>query len=68
MHSMVDAAMRLLQPQTGDAALDLFCGLGNFTLPLARRARQVTGVEGDASLVSKAAQQRRTQWDRQLKG
>ena len=52
--SMVDAAMRLLQPQARDAALDLFCGLGNFTLPLARRARQVTGVEGDASLVSKA--------------
>jgi 23S rRNA (uracil1939-C5)-methyltransferase len=52
--SMVDAAMRLLQPQPQDAALDLFCGLGNFTLPLARRVRQVTGVEGDASLVSKA--------------
>ncbi len=52
--SMVDAAMKLLQPQAHDAALDLFCGLGNFTLPLARRARQVMGVEGDASLVSKA--------------
>jgi 23S rRNA (uracil1939-C5)-methyltransferase len=52
--SMVDAAMTLLQPQAGDAALDLFCGLGNFTLPLARRVGQVTGVEGDASLVSKA--------------
>jgi 23S rRNA (uracil1939-C5)-methyltransferase len=50
---MVDAAMTLLQPQARDAALDLFCGLGNFTLPLARRTRQVTGVEGDASLVSK---------------
>jgi 23S rRNA (uracil1939-C5)-methyltransferase len=52
--SMVDAAMALLQPQVRDAALDLFCGLGNFTLPLARRVGQVTGVEGDASLVSKA--------------
>jgi 23S rRNA (uracil1939-C5)-methyltransferase len=52
--SMVDAAMTLLQPQGGDTALDLFCGLGNFTLPLARRVGQVTGVEGDASLVSKA--------------
>jgi 23S rRNA (uracil1939-C5)-methyltransferase len=51
---MVDAAMKLLQPQPNDVALDLFCGLGNFTLPLARRARQVMGVEGDASLVSKA--------------
>jgi len=52
--SMVDAAMTLLRPEAGDGVLDLFCGLGNFTLPLARRARQVLGVEGDASLVSKA--------------
>jgi 23S rRNA (uracil1939-C5)-methyltransferase len=52
--SMVDAAMTLLQPHADDAALDLFCGLGNFTLPLARRARRVLGVEGDAALVSKA--------------
>jgi 23S rRNA (uracil1939-C5)-methyltransferase len=52
--SMVDAAMTLLQPEPADAVLDLFCGLGNFTLPLARRARQVLGVEGDAQLVAKA--------------
>jgi 23S rRNA (uracil1939-C5)-methyltransferase len=52
--SMVDAAMLLLRPEPADAALDLFCGLGNFTLPLARRVRQVQGVEGDALLVSKA--------------
>jgi 23S rRNA (uracil1939-C5)-methyltransferase len=52
--SMVDAAIALLRPEASDAVLDLFCGLGNFTLPMARRARQVLGVEGDALLVSKA--------------
>jgi 23S rRNA (uracil1939-C5)-methyltransferase len=53
--SMVAAAMDLLQPTRADAVLDLFCGLGNFTLPLARRAERVVGVEGDAVLVGKAA-------------
>ncbi len=52
--SMVDAAMDLLQPAAGDAVLDLFCGLGNFTLPLARRALRAVGVEGDSALVAKA--------------
>ena len=52
--SMVDAAMDLLRPTGDEAVLDLFCGLGNFTLPLARRARRVVGVEGDATLVAKA--------------
>ncbi|HME38175.1 MAG TPA: 23S rRNA (uracil(1939)-C(5))-methyltransferase RlmD [Steroidobacteraceae bacterium] len=52
--SMVDAAVALLQPGAQDSVLDLFCGLGNFTLPLARRALNVTGVEGDSGLVSKA--------------
>jgi 23S rRNA (uracil1939-C5)-methyltransferase len=52
--SMVAAAMELLQPAADDAVLDLFCGLGNFTLPLARRAQRVVGVEGDSALVAKA--------------
>jgi 23S rRNA (uracil1939-C5)-methyltransferase len=52
--AMVDAAMEYLQPRAQDSALDLFCGLGNFTLPLARRVGRVLGVEGDESLVAKA--------------
>jgi len=51
---MIDHALALLDPQPSDRVLDLFCGLGNFTLPLARRAAQVVGVEGEASLVQRA--------------
>jgi 23S rRNA (uracil1939-C5)-methyltransferase len=51
---MVASAIDLLDPQPGDRVLDLFCGLGNFTLPLARRAGRVVGVEGDAGLVARA--------------
>ena len=51
---MIARAMDLLDPQPSDRVLDLFCGLGNFTLPLARRAGQVVGVEGDAGLVARA--------------
>ncbi len=52
--AMVDAAMGLLALEPTDSVLDLFCGLGNFTLPVSRRAGQVVGVEGDAGLVAKA--------------
>jgi 23S rRNA (uracil1939-C5)-methyltransferase len=52
--AMVDQAVQQLQVRTGDRVLDLFCGLGNFTLPLARRAGQVVGVEGDADLIERA--------------
>ena len=51
---MVARAVELLDAGSGDTALDLFCGIGNFTLPLARRAAHVTGVEGDAALVARA--------------
>ena len=51
---MIDHALGLLDPQPTDRVLDLFCGLGNFTLPLARRAGQVIGVEGEAGLVRRA--------------
>jgi len=51
---MVGRALALLAPQAGDAALDLFCGLGNFSLPLAGHVARVIGVEGDAALVARA--------------
>jgi 23S rRNA (uracil1939-C5)-methyltransferase len=51
---MVARALALLDPGPGDRVLDLFCGLGNFTLPVARHAGQVVGVEGDDGLVSRA--------------
>jgi len=49
---MVHLAVELLDPGAEDHVLDLFCGLGNFTLPLARYAGRVTGVDADASLVA----------------
>jgi 23S rRNA (uracil1939-C5)-methyltransferase len=52
--AMVSRAVDLLDPQPGERVLDLFCGLGNFSLPLASRAGEVVGVEGDAGLVSRA--------------
>ncbi len=51
---MVDHALALLDPQPHERVLDLFCGLGNFTLPLARRCAEVVGVEGEAGLVQRA--------------
>jgi 23S rRNA (uracil1939-C5)-methyltransferase len=53
--SMVEAAITALEPSVHDTVLDLFCGVGNFTLPLALRAKRIVGVEGDATLVAKAA-------------
>jgi len=51
---MVTRALDLLQPQKEDYVLDLFCGLGNFTLPLALGAGRVTGLEGSADMVERA--------------
>ena len=53
---MVHRAMRLLDPQPGERIVDFFCGLGNFTLPIARCGAQVLGVEGSAALVQRAQQ------------
>jgi len=52
--ALVSRAMRLLQPQAGEHIADLFCGLGNFTLPIARSGAEVIGIEGSAELVARA--------------
>jgi 23S rRNA (uracil1939-C5)-methyltransferase len=52
--ALVSRAVRLLEVQPTDRVLDLFCGIGNFTLPLARRASAVLGIEGLESLTTRA--------------
>ncbi|MDD5404712.1 MAG: 23S rRNA (uracil(1939)-C(5))-methyltransferase RlmD [Sulfuricella sp.] len=51
---LVRRALSLLDPRPGERIADLFCGLGNFTLPIARRGAHVVGVEGSAALVARA--------------
>jgi 23S rRNA (uracil1939-C5)-methyltransferase len=51
---LVSRVIELLQLDGESTVLDLYCGLGNFTLPLARRAATVLGIEGDAGLVQRA--------------
>lgn len=51
---MVHFAIEQLEPGADDRVLDLFCGIGNFSLPLARRANQVLGVEFEKTLVERA--------------
>lgn len=51
---LVRRALALLDPGPAETAVDLFCGLGNFTLPIATRARQVLGIEGNPALVERA--------------
>lgn len=50
---MVSQALQLLDPQPNERVLDLFCGLGNFTLPISRCSAHVVGVEGDELLVER---------------
>lgn len=52
---MVSQAVRLLDPKPDERVLELFSGIGNLGLPLARRARRVDAVEGEADLVARAA-------------
>ena len=51
---LVHKALRLLDVQPTDRVADLFCGLGNFTLPLATQAREVVGIEGSTALTERA--------------
>ena len=51
---MVHSAMQLLQPKLGEKIADFFCGIGNFTLPIARSGSSVLGLEGLANLVDRA--------------
>ena len=57
---LVSRALRLLAAQRTDRVLDLFCGIGNFTLPLARMAREAVGIEGSAGLTERALENART--------
>ena len=52
--ALVGKALRLLDVQSDERVIDWFCGLGNFTLPLASRAREVLGIEGSDTLVARA--------------
>jgi len=53
--AMIEQALAWLAPQADERVLDLFCGLGNFALPLARQAREVVAVEGVQAMVDRAA-------------
>jgi len=53
---MIHRALELLGPMRDDRVLDLFCGLGNFTLPLATLAAEAVGIEGDAELIRRAGE------------
>lgn len=57
--AMIAQALEWLAPSAEERVLDLFCGLGNFALPLARRAGEVVGVEGMAGMVARASENAR---------
>lgn len=62
--ALIDRAIDLMQPVPDESILDLFCGLGNFSLPLARTAGRVVGVELEPALIeAAAANARRNQLD-----
>ena len=51
---MVDLAINLLDLDDNDEVLDFFCGIGNFTMPIATQVKQVLGIEGNPQLVTRA--------------
>ena len=55
-HRMVGRAIELLNPQSNENMLDLFCGIGNFTMPLARYAASVTGIEANSASLARAGE------------
>lgn len=56
---MIHRAIEMLDPQADEQILDLFCGLGNFTLPLATRSQYVVGVEGSEEMVRRGSENAR---------
>jgi 23S rRNA (uracil1939-C5)-methyltransferase len=56
---MVERVVELMDPAPGESILDLFCGLGNFTLPMATRGATLTGVEGEDTMVARAQENAR---------
>jgi 23S rRNA (uracil1939-C5)-methyltransferase len=52
---LVQRAIEWLDPKYDDDILDLFCGLGNFSLPIAKKCQSVTGVEGSSAMTQRAA-------------
>lgn len=56
---LVAKALRLLDVQPGERVADLFCGLGNFTLPIATQAREVVGIEGSTALTERSLENAR---------
>ena len=51
---LLSKALELLDPKANETILDLYCGLGNFSLPIARQCKQVFAVEGDQAMVNRA--------------
>ncbi|WP_208912812.1 23S rRNA (uracil(1939)-C(5))-methyltransferase RlmD [Paracidovorax avenae] len=65
---LVTRALRLLDAGRADRVIDWFCGLGNFTLPIATQAREVVGIEGSEALVARSRENYRKNQDDRPQG